>query len=240
MKHSDHPVITTTKTLKAIPAAGEKTPVRIVVIDDHKLLRDGLRALLSPEAATLQIVGEAGSAHDGYAMVRTENPDLVVVDLNLPDQSGIQLATEIRSEWPRIRILVLSGSGNGGVASEIAKAGADGFVRKEDASEEFLRAIPAVMSGKTYFSPVAAEAVARAMWKEAEAPAIAKPSLLTERERQVLRGLAEGLGYKEIASQMHVSVRTAETYRARLVRKLGCSTRAELVRYAIRHGLVDA
>ena len=218
----------------------KKAPIRIVIIDDHKLLRDGLRALLASESDTLLMAGEAGTAHDGFALVRREQPDLVVLDLNLPDQHGTRLASEIRRAWPSIKILVLSGSGSGGVASEIARAGADGFVRKEDAAEEFLLAIPTVMSGRSYFSPAAADAIAKAMWSDSDTQAAMKPARLADRERQLLRGFAEGLSYKQIAAQMKVSVRTAETYRARLVQKLGCSTRAEMVRYAIRHGLVEA
>jgi two-component system response regulator NreC len=218
----------------------KKAPIRIVIIDDHKLLRDGLRALLASESETLHMAGEAGTAHDGFALVRREQPDLVVLDLNLPDQHGTRLASEIRRAWPSIKILVLSGSGSGGVGSEIARAGADGFVRKEDAAEEFLRAIPMVMSGHSYFSPAAADAIAKAMWSESDTQTAMKPARLADRERQLLRGFAEGLSYKQIAGQMKVSVRTAETYRARLVQKLGCSTRAEMVRYAIRHGLVEA
>jgi DNA-binding NarL/FixJ family response regulator len=186
------------------------------------------------------MAGEAGTAHEGYALVKREQPDLVVLDLNLPDQHGTRLASEIRKAWPTIKILVLSGSGSGGVATEIARAGADGFVRKEDAAEELLRAIPAVMSGRSYFSPSAADAIAQAMWNDSDSQSATRPARLADRERQLLRGFAEGLSYKQIASQMKVSVRTAETYRARLVQKLGCSTRAEMVRYAIRHGLVEA
>lgn len=213
-------------------------PVKLVIIDDHQLVRDGLRALMGSAPAKLRIVGEAGTARDGYARVRELQPDLVVLDLNLPDQNGVQLAAEIRSTWPAIKILVLTGSSSEPAAAEVARAGADGLVRKEDAANDFLRAIPVVMAGKPYFSPVAAEAIAQALWKnpQARSPAPA----LAEREQEVLRGLADGLGYKEIASQLQISVRTAETYRARLVRKLGCNTRAELVRYAVRHGLVKA
>ena len=112
-------------------------------------------------------------------------------------------------------------------------------MHKEDGADELLRAIPAIMSGKSYFSPGAATAITHALWNKSAPKPAAKTPELADRELEVLRGFAEGLGYKEIASQMHVSVRTAETYRARLVRKLGCSTRAELVRYAVRHGLVS-
>jgi DNA-binding NarL/FixJ family response regulator len=231
----------TTMPAKELDDRGAKTaPVRIVVIDDHKLLRDGLKALLASQHATLLMAGEAGTAHEGFALVKRVQPDLVVLDLNLPDQHGTRLAAEIRRAWPKIKILVLSGSGSGSVATEIARAGADGFVRKEDAAEEFLRAIPIIMGGKSYFSPAAADAIARAMWNDSDSQSVLKPARLADRERQLLRGFAEGLSYKQIAAQMKVSVRTAETYRARLVQKLGCSTRAEMVRYAIRHGLVEA
>jgi DNA-binding NarL/FixJ family response regulator len=219
------------------PAPG-LAPVKLVIIDDHQLVRDGLRALLAAVPTALQIVGEAGTAREGYARIRESQPDLVVLDLNLPDQNGVHLAAEIRSTWPRIKILVLTGSSSQPAAVEVARAGADGFVRKEDAANEFLRAIPVVLAGKPYFSPVAATAIAQALWQNPQARPTAPA--LAEREQEVLRGLADGLGYKEIASQLQISVRTAETYRARLVRKLGCSTRAELVRYAVRHGLVKA
>jgi DNA-binding NarL/FixJ family response regulator len=220
--------------------SSDAAPVRLVIIDDHKLLRDGLRALFSADEDHLLLVGEAGTAHDGYALVERSRPDLVLLDLNLPDQSGTRLAAEIRSAWPHIRILILSGSSDQPVAGEVARSGADGFVRKEDAADELLRAIPVIMSGKTYFSPVAADAIARGLWTQADTKSGSKAPHLTEREREVLRGFAEGLSYKEIAAKMHISVRTAETYRARLVQKLGCNSRAELVRCAIRHGLVVA
>jgi DNA-binding NarL/FixJ family response regulator len=219
--------------------ANARAAVRLVLIEDHELVRDGLRALLSAESSTIQILGEAGTAREGYALVQKFRPDLVVLDLNLPDQNGAQLAAELRSQWPETKILVLSGSSSLRTAAEAAAAGADGFVRKEDAAREFLRAIPAIMAGRPYFSPVAADTLAQALWKKPEEKKEPKAPELAEREHEVLRGFAEGLSYKEIAAQMQISVRTAETYRARLVRKLGCTSRAELVRCGIRHGLVE-
>jgi DNA-binding NarL/FixJ family response regulator len=232
--------MTTTSCFETETQPSDAAPVRLVIIDDHKLLRDGLRALFSTDEDRLLLVGEAGNAHDGYALVERTRPDLVLLDLNLPDQSGARLAAEIRSAWPHIRILILSGSSDQPVAGEVARSGADGFVRKEDAADELMRAIPAIMAGKSYFSPVAADAIARGIWSQTDSKAAAKTPHLTEREREVLRGFSEGLSYKEIAAKMHISVRTAETYRARLVQKLGCNSRAELVRCAIRHGLVVA
>jgi DNA-binding NarL/FixJ family response regulator len=232
--------MTNTSLLETPSLSRDTAPVRLVIIDDHKLLRDGLRALFSADEDHLLLVGEAGTAHDGYALVERTRPDLVLLDLNLPDQSGARLAAEIRSAWPHIRILILSGSSDQPVAGEVARSGADGFVRKEDAADELMRAIPVIMAGKSYFSPVAADSIARGLWMQTDSKIGSKAPHLTEREREVLRGFAEGLSYKEIAANMHISVRTAETYRARLVQKLGCNSRAELVRCAIRHGLVVA
>jgi DNA-binding NarL/FixJ family response regulator len=215
------------------------TPVRIVLVDDHELVRQGLRRLLTDETG-LEVVGEAGSAAEARAVVRKSNPHLVVLDLGLPDTSGIEVAVELRAAWPNLRILVLTGDSHESAAQKAIQAGVDGFMRKEEAAHELLRAISVVMGGQSYFSPLAASAVTRTLRKESASAVEAKRPQLTVRESEVLRGLAEGQSYKEIAAAMQVSVRTVETYRARLVRKVGCATRAELVRYAVRHGLVKA
>lgn len=215
------------------------TPVRIVLVDDHELLREGLRKLLTREAGFV-VVGEAGTAGELGAVIGNARPDLVVLDIGLPDRNGIEVAAEIRAAWPKLRLLVLTGDSSEATAREAIQAGADGFIRKEEAARELLRAIAVVMAGQSYFSPLAATSVTKVLRQKPEAAAAAKEPPLTVREKDVLRGLAEGQSYKEIAAAMGVSARTVETYRARLVRKLGCATRAELVRYAVRQGLVKA
>jgi DNA-binding NarL/FixJ family response regulator len=213
------------------------TPVRIILVDDHEFLRAGLRVRLSQEAG-LEVVGEAGSASEAQAVCARTRADLVVLDLGLPDKSGLEMTAEIRATWPKMKIVVLTGDSHESATREAIRAGADGFVRKEEAAAELLRAIRVVMAGESYLSPVAATAVTRGLRQKPPAEVAPAGPALTERETEVLRGLAEGQAYKEIASDMNVSVRTVETYRARVVRKLGCSTRAELVRYAVRQGLV--
>lgn len=212
-------------------------PVRIVLVDDHELLRDGLRVRLSREPG-IEVVGEAGSAKETLAVIEKTRPDLVVLDLGLPDKSGIEVTAEIRAARPATKIIVLTGSNTESAARDAIMAGADGFIRKEDAAGELVRAIHVVLAGQTYLSPAAATAVARALRQPSAPVAAAEVPRLTEREQEVLRILAEGRSYKEIASRMKVSVRTVETHRARLVRKLGYGTRAELVRYAVRLGLI--
>jgi two-component system response regulator NreC len=212
-------------------------PVRIVLVDDHELLREGLRVRLSREPG-MEVVGEAGSAKETHAIIEKTRPDLVVLDLGLPDKSGIEVTAEIRAARPAMKIIVLTGNSTESVARDAIRAGADGFIRKEDAAGELVRAIPVVLAGQSYLSPTAVTAVARALRQPAAASAAANVPLLAKREQEVLRILAEGRSYKEIASRMNVSVRTVETYRARLVRKLGFGTRAELVRCAVRLGLI--
>lgn len=212
-------------------------PVRIVIVDDHEFLRNGLRMRLARKAG-LEVAGEAGNASEALGIIRETHPDLVVLDLGLPDRNGIEVATEIRATWPGIKIIVLTGDSKDAAAHEAIRAGVDGFVRKEDSADELLRAISVVAGGQSYLSPCATTAVARSFRQPPEPPAATQVTPLAEREREVLQGLAEGLVYKEIAARLGLSVRTVETYRARLVRKTGCSTRADLVRHAIRLGLV--
>jgi DNA-binding NarL/FixJ family response regulator len=213
--------------------------MRIIIVDDHELLRRGLRWRLS-QSPDLEVVGEAASAREALALIRQIVPDMVVVDLGLPDRNGLELTAEIRAAWPEMKIVVLTGDSNVSAAQEAIRTGADGFVRKEEAAAEIVRAIQAVKAGGAYLSPVATAAVARALRRPPETEVPPAGPQLTEREKAVLRGLAEGQAYKEIAALMNLSVRTVETYRARLVQKLGCRTRAELVRYAVRLGLVKS
>lgn len=207
--------------------------VRIVLVDDHRILRDGLRLRLQQEAE-FTVVGEAADAQAAYACVGQTAPDLVIMDLNLPGENGIVATGRIRAAWPQTRIIVLTGEIADGAAQDAMLAGANGFLRKEDASEELIRAVRVVMAGKTYLSPDAATAVTQALFTKSTAP---EPAL-TERELEVLKGLADGLSYKEIADQLQISAKSVETYRARLVKKTGGATRAELVRYAVRKGII--
>jgi DNA-binding NarL/FixJ family response regulator len=208
-------------------------PVRIVLVDDHKILRDGVRLRLQQEA-DFAVVGEAASAPEAYACVGQTAPDVVIMDLNLPGENGIVATGRIRAAWPQTRIVVLTGEVGDAAAHDAMLAGANGYLRKEDASDELVRAIRVVMAGKTYLTPDAATAVTQALLAKTASP---EPAL-TERELAVLKGMADGLSYKEIADQLNISAKSVETYRARLVKKTGSATRAELVRYAVRKGIV--
>lgn len=212
---------------------GDAMAVRILLVDDHKMLRDGLRLRLQLEK-DFSVVGEASSAAEAYVSIKRDAPNVVIMDVNLPDENGIAATRKIVAAQPTLRLIVLTSAFDPEVANDALMAGARGFLRKEDASDELIRAIRVVLDDKVYLSADAATALTNAL-REKTSPGGA----LSERELAVLKGVAEGLTYKEIADAMKISVKSVETYRARLARKLGCSTRAELVRYAVRRGLVS-
>ena len=209
--------------------------IRILLVDDHRILRDGLRLRLQQEP-DFSIVGEAANAAEAYQCLARTSADVVIMDLILPGDSGLAATAHIRKEWPTVRVIVLTGDLGAASAHDAILAGAQGYLRKEDASDELVRAVREVVAGKVYLTPDAATVVTQAL--------LAKPSSqsagLSEQETAVLKGLAEGRSYKEIASDLEVSTKSIETYRVRLVKKTGCNTRADLIRFAIRSGIVKA
>ncbi len=214
---------------------------RIVVVDDHELVRTGLRLRLQHEE-DLEVVGEAGEAAAAYARIEAHVPDLVVMDIDLPGEDGLAATTKIKARWPKTRVLALTGSNPTNIARTALLAGADGLVFKSEASEELVRAVRTVASGKVFLSPEAATALVTCLRQTAATVAVRPCSGpdLSDRERSVLKGLADGLSYKELAAELGVSVKSVDTYRARIGKKLGCTNRAELVRCAVRLGLVQA
>ena len=211
-------------------------PIRLVLVDDHKILRDGLRLRLQQEE-DFTLVGEAANAAEAYDCIDRQAPDVVIMDLNLPGDNGLIATNRIHAAWPQVRVIVLTGDIGPASAQDALLAGATGFLRKEDAAEELVRAVRTVAAGKVYLSADGATAVTQALLSKTAAN---RQPELSEREVAVLKGLAEGQSYKEIASDLQLSAKSVETYRARLVKKTGCSTRADLVRYAIRSGIVRA
>ncbi len=212
-------------------------PTRIVLVDDHAILRDGLRLRLQREP-NLTIVGEAGSAQEAYARIAAEKPDVVIMDLDLPGVDGLAATSEIAKRWPEVKVLILTGRNSPVDMQSVLRRGIVGFIRKEDASNELIRAIEVIASGKIYLSADAASSLAESVKRKEAAPSEARAAL-TERELSVLKGISAGLSYKEIAHELGIGAKSVETYRARLARKLGVTTRAELVRYAVREHLVE-
>jgi two-component system response regulator NreC len=209
--------------------------IRAVVVDDHAVVRSGIKLLLDRED-DIEVVGEAGNAKDAIFRARGLKPDVILLDVVMPGQSGIEVLPSLLKEAPNARVLVLSMQDDPSYVREAFAAGASGYVLKEAADEEVVAAVRAIADGRSYVHPALG---ARLVAAEAQERAAAEADPLSDREREVLRLLALGHTNQEIAKMLYISVRTAETHRAHIMQKLRLETRAELVRYALSHGLLE-
>jgi two-component system response regulator NreC len=208
---------------------------RVLIVDDHAVVRAGLKLLVDGEQ-DLEAVGEAGSARDAIFETRSLKPDIVLLDVVMPDQSGLEIIPQLLKESPDAKVLVLSMQDEPRYVREAFEAGASGYVLKEAADTELVAAIREVGGGGRYVHP---ELGARLVAAESEERRRAEDDPLSDREREVLRLLALGHTNQEIAKQLYISVRTAETHRAHIMQKLRLTSRAELVRYALDQGLLE-
>ncbi len=208
--------------------------IRLLLIDDHPLVRDGLRLRLET-VPQLRVVGEAGNAAAAQAFLAAcaaEDPQggtlphLVLMDLNMPGVGGLELTALLHERYPQIAVLVLSMHDNPEYMVQAVKAGARGYLLKDEPAQEIITAIDAVMAGRSYFSAAAAVRLSQAS---------ALSTLLTHRERDVLRHIADGHANKQIAHMLGLSVRTVETHRLNIKRKLGIDGQAELIKYAVEN-----
>jgi two-component system, NarL family, response regulator NreC len=206
---------------------------RIVIADDHAVVRSGLRMLLDAEEG-FEVVAEAGDAETAARYVNGHKPDVLVLDLNMPGRPSLEVLPELREGFPDTHVVVLTMQEDPAFAREAMQAGANAYVLKEAADSELVEAVRQAARGETYLNP-------RLGAKLAAAPPTpaGPPGDMTERELEVLRLIALGHTNNEIAGQLYLSVRTVETHRAHIQQKLGLSTRAELVRYALDHGLMN-
>jgi DNA-binding NarL/FixJ family response regulator len=209
---------------------------RIVVADDHRIVREGLRRLLESRL-DFSVVGEASDGEEAVEVSLREHPDVVLMDLSMPKLSGIDATRRITEAEKDSKVLVLSMHESPGYVEEVLRAGASGYLLKDSASEELVAAIDAIRAGDSYLSPAITQQVVDALAHPADRPSSAV-SVLSERERQVLTLIAEGLSSKEIAKELGVSLKTIESHRANLMDKLDIHKVSGLVRFAIRVGLV--
>jgi two-component system response regulator NreC len=203
-------------------------------VDDHAVVRSGLRLLIDSQDG-LETVAEAGTARDAIFEVRKHKPDVVLMDVGLPDRTGIEATPDVLRESAETKVLILSMEDDPSYVREAFAAGAFGYVLKEAADMELVDALRQVANGGRYVNPALGARMAVA---EAEASTRSEADPLSEREREVLRLLALGHTNQEIAKMLFISVRTAETHRAHIMQKLRLNTRAELVRYALSEGLL--
>jgi two-component system, NarL family, response regulator NreC len=208
--------------------------ISVVLVDDHAVVRSGLSLLLNRHD-DIEVVGEAGNAKDAIFRARALKPDVMLLDVVMPGESGIDVLPELLKESPETKVLVLSMQDDPSYVREAFAAGASGYVLKEAADEEVVSAVREIANGGRYVHPTLG---ARMVAAEAQERAAVEADPLSEREREVLRLLALGHTNQEIAQGLYISVRTAESHRAHIMQKLRLSTRAELVRYALSHGLL--
>ncbi len=209
--------------------------IRIVVADDHTIVREGLKQVLSA-ASDLSIVGEAQNGHEVLQRVRELEFDVLLLDMSMPGKSGIELIKQVRAEKPKLRVLVLSMHQEQQYAVRAIKAGASGYLTKESASAQLVSAIRKVAGGGAFITEAVAEQLALGAMPQADGP---PHSALSDREFQVFRLLVSGKAVSSIAGELNLSVKTVSTHKARIMQKMNMSNSTELIRYALQHRLID-
>lgn len=221
--------------------------MKIILADDHTMMRDGLRAVLEREEG-FEVVGEAGNGHEAIALAHSLRPDIVIMDISMPELNGIDATRRLVAELPEIRVIGLSMNSDRRYVLAMFAAGAVGYLLKSSASDELVRAVRTAASGQKYVSPAIADIVVGQVVNGTEPPSAQRRSptpdapvtkALSQREREVLQLLAEGKSSKQIASVLKLAVPTVETHRRQLMAKLSLRTIAELTKYAIREGLTS-
>lgn len=212
--------------------------IRILLVDDHKILRDGICSLVKgyPD---MEVVGEAADGRTALTLVEKLSPDIVIMDISMPDLNGIDATRRINADYPNVKVIALSMHYDKQFVSEIFKAGASGYLIKDSAFDELEHAIRVVMDNKTYINPQIASLVVESLVSQPAASNQKAFSLLTEREREVLQLIAEGKSTKQIAADLSVSSKTVESHRRQVMGKLNIRNVAELTKYAIREGLTS-
>ncbi|MDP1622535.1 MAG: response regulator transcription factor [Bacteroidales bacterium] len=215
--------------------------IRIFLVDDHQLVRDGIKALLM-SAEDLEILGEASSGRECFEKISADPPDILILDISLPDTNGIEVTKRISAEYPATQVLILSMYTDEDFIFNAVKAGARGYLPKNTSREELLNAIHAIYSGDEFF----ADAISRIMLKsyvrkakEDEGALTRGPIPLTSREIEILKLFAEGFINKEISDQLEISIRTVETHKNHIMKKLELKSTVELIKYAIRNKIVE-
>ncbi|MCX6899780.1 MAG: response regulator transcription factor [Verrucomicrobia bacterium] len=211
---------------------------RVLLADDHKIMREGLRSLLAVTPG-VEVVGEASDGRTAVQLVLKLMPDVVVMDIGMPDLNGVDATRQIKTRAPRTKVIALSLHSDERFIAGMFKAGASGYLLKDGAFEELAHAIRTVADGHTYLCPRIAKTVVKDYLRDAQTAANSGGHALSDREREVLQLVAEGKSTKEIAGRLDVSVKTIETHRTRIMERLGVHSVAELTKYAVREGLTS-
>lgn len=209
---------------------------RVIVADDHRILAEGLRGILEPDFELVEVVGDGRQLLEA---ARRHAPDIIVADISMPSLNGLEALEQLRKLGCQAKVVFLTMHNDSAYAIRAMNSGASAFILKHSAPEELLVAMHKALVGRTYVTPSLAESLQKASENQAYATESGGP-LLTPRQREVLQLVAEGKTAREIGATLHISMRTAENHRARIMRLLGASTTTELIRFAIRHGIISS
>jgi len=213
--------------------------LKILLADDHAIVRDGLRALVNAEP-DMEVVGEAKDGRMAMQKIVELRPDVAIIDLSMPGLDGIQATDRIKREWPEVKVVALTGHQERAYLEQLLRIGASGYVLKLSAADELIKAIRAAAKGEIYVDRELASRITTDYLRKQSPGREPIPRVLTDREEQILRLVAEGYGNKEIATHLSISVKTVETYKTRLMEKLDLHSRVEIVRYALHQGWLQA
>lgn len=215
--------------------------MKILVADDHDIVRRGLKQLLTAQPGWT-VVAEAKNGRDAVALAEEHKPDMVVMDISMPELNGLEAARQIHKQLPKTQLVILTLHFSDQLVHDIVEAGARGYIMKSDADRDLVTAVEAVSRGRSFFTPGATEMVLTEFRKREDLSEAARPfrGRLTAREREIVQLLAEGKSSKEVAVGLGISVKTAETHRANIMRKLGIHSVSELVRYAVKNQIIEA
>jgi two-component system response regulator NreC len=212
--------------------------IRVLLADDHKIIRDGLRLLINAQP-DLRVVGEAGNGSEALRQARELKPDVVVMDLSMPELNGLQATERLKAEWPAIKVVALTVHEDKSYLHQLCKVGASGYVLKLSAGDKLIQAIHTVTRGGLFFDAALAGGAPGGQLNPPPIGTEPPTAALSEREKEVLIQLAWGYSNKEIAARLRLSVKTVETYKVRIAEKLGLRSRNEIVQYAMRQGWMN-
>jgi len=215
--------------------------ISIILVEDHQLVRDGIKSLLS-DNTNIKIIGEAQSAYEFFDLLKINEPDVVLLDISLPTMSGIEIAKILTSDFPKIKKLMLSMYTSEDFIFNSLRAGINGYLPKNTTREELLMAINEVYNGKEYFSKNISDTILKSYVKSAKygnSVSDGNLSNLTIREHEILLYVVEGMNNKSIADKLNISIRTVETHKTSIMRKLNLSNTVDLVKFAIKHNIIE-
>jgi two-component system response regulator NreC len=213
--------------------------IRVVIADDHAVVREGIKMILSREP-DIEIVGEAGNGREALDLVAKTKPHVVVMDISMPEMGGVEATRRVKEAHPKVNVLALTMHEDESYVFQLLKAGASGYVLKRGAAQDLVQAIRSAARGEAFLYPSVARSVLADYLKRVEAGEERhRFDGLTDREREILALIAEGLSNQEIARKLYISIKTVQTHRTHIMEKLDLHNRAQLVRYAIRKGLIE-